>query len=245
MAAGDTVALGQLPGPLSASTTPLTPPPAETTTAPTITTIPDVEPVETPIGDVVDGNRMLLIGDTAMATITPRQEGIGCDVLSGLGWEVEIEAEPGRFLPFADEVIDEVVVDAGEDWDAVGLMFGHFIDTPVEEFASELDRILQRLGDVPILLYTVAENDDPTAIAVNEVIRERDDRPNVVVVDWGAAVAFEEVADLVEDDRTPTVDGMNRLVLLTASALGEPPGSGGGACLDAVFTDDSAIVLEG
>lgn len=239
----DTVALGELPAPMSSATTPLTPPTVPTTT---VTPVQGMEPIAGPIGGVAEGNRVLLIGDSAMAAITPRHDGIGCAVLTDLGWQVRIEAEPARYLPFADDVIDAVVVDSGDDWDVVGLMFGHFIDTPVDEFATDLDRVLGRLGRRPVLLYTVAENDDETAIALNAVLRERGETlPNVVVVDWGAAVASEQVVDLVADDRTPTNVGMERIVLLTAAALGEAPtGTGDGTCLDPQFIDDGAIVVE-
>ena len=37
---------------------------------------------------------------------------------------------------------------------------------------------------------------------------------------------------------------MGRIVLLTAAALGDAPGGGNGLCLDARYTDDSAIIIE-
>jgi hypothetical protein len=48
---------------------------------------------------------------------------------------------------------------------------------------------------------------------------------------------------LVDDNGLPTTDGMERIVLLTAAALGEPPTDADGGCLDPLFTDDSAIIV--
>ena len=237
----ETVALGALPEPLTSSASTV-PPPATTP----ITTVDEdeIEPIEGQVGEVVTGNRLLLIGDSAMAALTPRHDGIACSVLPELGWEVEIEAEMARYLPFADEVIDEVVVDAGEKWDVIGLMFGHLLDTSVEEFGNQLERIIGRLSSRPVLLYTITQEDDAAA-ELNETIRAiGEERPNVVIVDWGAAVAFEQIVDLTGDDNLPNEEGMGRIVLLTAAALGEPSSGGRGTCLEPRFTDDSAIVIE-
>jgi hypothetical protein len=240
----DTVALGALPAPITTVAAGIAPP----TTAPTtiVEAVEDeLEPIEGQVGEVVDGDRILLIGDSAMATLTERQEGAACAALTELGWDVEIEAEMARYLPFADEVIDELVVDQGEGWDVIGLMFGHLLDTSIEEFGSQLERILAELSPRPILLYTVTQDGDDVAAQLNEVIRQiGDETPNVVVVDWGAAVAFEQNVDLTDDEGLPNEDGMGRIVLLTAAALGEAPGGGIGLCIDPRFTDDSAIVIE-
>jgi hypothetical protein len=242
----DTVGLGALPDPVTPDVADVAPPMAPPTTPPpTIVEEVEIEPIEGQIGDVVDSDRLLLIGDSAMTTLTERHDGIGCDVLNELGWDVEIEAEMARYLPFADEVIAEVVVDQGEDWDAIGLMFGHFLDTSVEEFGTELVRIIDELSPRPILLYTVTQDGDATAAELNDTIREiGEETPNVVVVDWGAAVAFEEIVDLTDDNGLPNEEGMGRIVLLTAAALGDAPGGGVGLCLDPRFTDDSAIVID-
>ncbi len=255
--ASETVPLGQLPDPptqVASLPAPTTPP--DTTAPPEA----QIEPITGPVGEAALGNRLLLIGDTAMATLTQRQEATACPALPDLGWEVQIEAEIARYIGFADVVIDELVTDSGEQWDAVGLMFGHHVDTGVAEFGGDLDDVLARLGARPVLLYTIAEGeagddgtegDDTTAAdamalaaALNEEIRARGrSLPNVVVVDWGQAVADDESVELVDEDRVPTADGAARLVELTAAALGEAPATTGGACLESVFTDDSAIVI--
>jgi hypothetical protein len=237
----ETVPLGELPEPPTAVRPEVTP----NTIAPPPTTAPEPEvvPITAPLGDTVSGNRVLLIGDTAMMSLTPRHEGIACDVLGGVGWQLDIEAELGRYVDFAEQVIDTLVVDTGDDWDVVGMMFGHHLDTTPDEFGAILDAQLDVLGDIPVLLYTRSEVDDDSA-ALNEIIRERaEERPNVLIVDWGEAVADEQDLSLVDDDGLPTADGMERIVLLTAAALGEPPTDDDGECLEPLFTDDSAIIV--
>ncbi len=234
----DTVALGGIPD----APTPISSTIVPDTMAPP-TTMAEVEPIEAPIGDVADGDRLLLIGDSAMLTLTPRADGIACEVLTGLGWQVGIEAELGRYIGFAADVVDELVVDVADDWQVIGLMFGHHLDTTPDEFGAALDEVLDTIGNVPVLLYTRSEVDDDAA-ELNDVIRRRaDDRPTVILVDWGQSVADEQELELVGDDGLPTSDGMERITLLTAAALGESPSGGGGLCFQPVFTDDSAIVL--
>ena len=234
----ETVALGgipEAPTPISSTVAPDTVPPP--------TTLPEVEPITTPVGEVADGDRLLLIGDSAMLTLTPRAEGIACEILTGLGWQVGIEAELGRYIGFADEVVDELVIDVADGWQVIGLMFGHHLDTTPDEFGAALDEVLDAIGDVPTLLYTRSEVDDASA-DLNDVIRQRAfDRPTVVLVDWGRSVAEEQELELVGTDGLPTQAGMERITLLTAGALGESPTGGGGLCYEPTFTDDSAIVL--
>ncbi|MAT07451.1 MAG: hypothetical protein CL424_20695 [Acidimicrobiaceae bacterium] len=233
-----TVALGGVPAeptPISSTIVP------ETVAPPT--TQPEPEPITAPVGDVADGDRLLLVGDSAMLTLTPRADGIACEVLTGLGWQVGIEAELGRYISFADEVVDELVIDVADDWQVIGLMFGHHLDTTPDEFGTALDEVLDTIGSVPVLLYTRSEVDE-TSAELNEVIRRRaTDRSNVVLVDWGRSVVEEQELELVDADGLPTVAGMERITLLTAGALGESPSGGGGLCFEPTFTDDSAIIV--
>jgi hypothetical protein len=183
----ETVPLGELPEPPTVTGPQVTP----STIAPPPTTLPEPEvvPITAPLGDEVLGNRVLLIGDTAMMSLTPRHDGVACAVLGDVGWQVGIEAELGRYVGFAQQVIDTLVVDAGDDWDVVGLMFGHHLDTTPDEFGAALDAHIDLIGDVPVLLYTRSEVDDDSA-ALNDLIRARADaHPNVLLVDWGSAIS--------------------------------------------------------
>ena len=242
----DTVTLGELPEPLSDREPPPAPPtaPPDSTTS---TTEPAPGPIAGSIADSVVGYRLLLIGDTVLASTAPRNDGIMCDVLGDFGWTVELAAEPGRFIGFADRVLDERLELAdGEDWDAAALMFGNHFDGDLAAFSRRLETVLERLSPRPTIVYTLSEVSDD-AEAINRIIRQlpRSNR-HVIVVDW--AEATEAGPDRLLDGDGPqlTQDGSGLLVLYTAAALGKTPlGERGeaGECLPTVFTDDSAIVL--
>jgi hypothetical protein len=217
------------------------------------------------IGDAVDGPRLLVIGDSVMASIAPRNDGIACDVLPALGWQVEIAAEPGRFVEFGEVVLDELLrPEPGDDWDAVAVMLGNQFDDDIDEYRAALDAFLERISPRPTILYTVSEVDDQLA-AVNEVIRDEANlRPNVVLIDWAELTAAEPDVLLDDGGPRPTREGSGRLVLFTAAALGDAPVGAAasqvgssvasseppvdvaveqGQCFEPVFADDSAIVL--
>lgn len=235
----ETVVIGGLPGELSDASAPTLPAVTIDTTT-TTTTEPPPEPITGPLVDEVLGFRVLLIGDTALSVTTPRAGGIMCDVVSGFGWTVDVEAEPGRPIRFADVVLDELLDDG---WDVVGLMFGHHLEGTVDDFGRRLDDVLDRLAPRPVVLYTVAELGDEQ-VAVNQLLRDRQRaRPNVVVVDWAEAVTAEPDVLLDDGGPYPTEEGAGRLALFTAALLSKVPGDQVGACLEPTFTDDSAIVL--
>ncbi len=238
-----TVAIGGLPEPLSDRPT-VPAPPTSLSESVVTTTEPRADTIDGPVGEVATGNRLLMIGDGVLATIAPRFGGIGCDVLPGFGWVVEIAAEPGRFVGFGNEVLDaRLDRGAGADWDVVAVMLGNQYDDDADAFERELQILLERLAPRAVVLYTVSEVDERLD-EVNRIIRAQGrTHPNVVVVDWAEATAAEPERLLDGDGPAPTPEGSGRLVLFTAAALGEAPGTGEGTCLQPVFVDDSAIVL--
>lgn len=236
----ETVAIGGMPGPLSDTTVPTLPEVSVETTSTTTEPAPEPEPISGPLVDVVSDHRVLLIGDTALAATTPRAGGIMCDVVTGFGWDIAIEAEPGRSLEFADTVLDELL---DEGWDVVGLMFGHHIAATVDDFELRLDELLDRLDQRPVVLVTVAELGEEQ-VEINRALRARErSRPNVVVLDWAEAAALEPETLLDGGGPAPSEEGAGRLALFVAALLSQVPGGEPGTCLEPVFTDDSAIVL--
>ena len=242
----DTVPLGELPEPLSDQTSipaPPTTPPGSA--VPTTEPLPDVG--DGPIADAVVGYRVLLIGDEVLAAAAPRNDGIMCDVLADFGWTVEIAAEPGRFIEFGDDVLDERLQPVGdEQWDAAAVMLGNHFDGDLDGYTRRLDALLDRLSPRPTIVYTLSEVTDD-AVAINAVIRGLPrSRPNVKIVEWDEVTVLDP--DRVFDDGGPelSANGAEVLVLHTVAALGKTPQaeSGGvGECLPSVFTDDTAIVL--
>ena len=85
-------------------------------TVPTTTIDPDADPadivvdvavsrpvdeqgvVEQQVSELVGGNRVIAIGDSILASTASRFGGELCDELEPLGWAIEINAEPGRFV---------------------------------------------------------------------------------------------------------------------------------------------------
>ncbi len=236
-----TVAIGDMPQPLSDRPTVPTSSTDPTTTV-VATTEPAREPIVGPVGDAVLGNRLLLIGDGVLASTAPRFGGIACDVLVGFGWAVEVAAEPGRFVDFGGDVLDGRLR-PGTDWDAAVVMLGNQYDGDIARFERELTGMIERLAPRPVVVFTLSDvAGDRTEI--NDLIRDLPRfTPHVVVVDWAEITAAEP--DQLLDDGGPalTEEGSGRLVLFMAAALGEAPGDLGGECLEPVFVDDSAIVL--
>jgi hypothetical protein len=242
----DTVPLGELPEQLSDRSSipapPTTPPESAATTTEPLRDVGDG-----PIADAVVGYRVLLIGDTVLASTAPRNDGVMCDVLVDFGWTVEIAAEPGRFIEFGEQVLDERLQPVGdEQWDAVAVMLGNHFDGDLDGYTRRLEALLERLSPRPTIVYTLSEVSDD-AVAINAVVRDLPrSHPNVVVVDW-AEVTVVDPGRIFEDDGPElSRNGAEVFVLHTAAALGKTPRveSGGiGECLPSVFTDDTAIVL--
>ena len=79
------------------------------------------------IGDIVDGNRILMIGDSILASTSSRYGNQMCEAVVPLGWQVAVEAEPSRFVDFGNRVLDRVLPDdvaPDDDWDAAVVFLG-------------------------------------------------------------------------------------------------------------------------
>lgn len=209
--------------------------------APTVTT-PAVRPsdLDLPtIGQEVAGDRLIVIGDSILASTAPRFGGTLCDALTEAGWTVEIDAEPGRFLAFADRVLDQRLNPGdGTEWSAAVMFFGSNFDGGLDGFEQLLDELLERLAPRPVLLLTVTEFQENRS-EVNEIIRARaGDR--VRIIDW-ARITAGEPGLLARDGLHLSSAGQNRMVTELALAIGVAPtlsSVGVGTCLPTLFTDD-------
>jgi hypothetical protein len=244
----DTVAMGVLPQQLSdAPTLPAPPPPP--TTQPSVTTTSTLplaftEPIAAPVGDLVGGDRILLIGDSILASAAPRNQGQLCDALVLFGWQAEIDAVADRGIDFAAGVLDKRLIDEQnqqhDDWDVVALSFGSDVDgndaDAVAEFETELGDLVERVSPRPVLLFTLADEGSGRS-AVNDVIRAQpQSHHNVLVVEF--ADAGDDGVPVVDNSgRSLTDDGMKRFSIRTAAAVGDAPGDGEGACLPSDYTD--------
>lgn len=255
--ASPTVAdVGLLPDDLPTPTAPSTPP--ETSAAPDTTQEPeDSEPSTTarrttttdarptttdpdrpplPVGRTARGNRVLMIGDSILASTSDRYNGEMCASLVPLGWAVEIDAETGRDIEFGAEVLD-ARLSAG--FDAAVVFLGNNYPGQPQFFADRMRDMVERLEPRPVVLVTVSEY-EPQQAEVNYIVRamaaEYDD---VRVVDWAEATAANDRLT-VGDDLHPTDEGRQTLVGMITAALGQAPqGTSWPACLETEFTDDS------
>jgi hypothetical protein len=200
------------------------------------------EPIEGPIGELVDGNKILLVGDSILASAAPRNDGEICDALVLFGWAAEVDADSDRGIDFGSEVLDARLGDEEnrqDDWDVVALSFGSDVDgtdaDAVAEFGTELSGLIERAAPRPVLLYTLVGGGDREAI--NEVIRTQPQSyPNVLVLEF--ADAGDDGVRVVDDSgRMLTEDGMKRFSVRTAATLGDAPGEGEGACLPSEYED--------
>ena len=207
----------------------------------TTTTIP--ERVEAgAVADSVDGNRVLVIGDSLMASTAPRNEGAMCAVLGGRGWPVELDAETGQHVEFGVEVLD-ARLDADE-WDAVVVMLGNNYRNDPEQFAEQMATIVDLIAPRPTILFTVTEF-EPSRAEVNDIIRFiAGDRSNVVVADWAAETASPDSPLLINDGLHLSDAGRLRLAAVVGDTLGDAPSpSTQGICLDSPFEDDSGATI--
>ncbi len=107
-----------------------------------------------------------MIGDSIMASTSRRYGGEMCEELVPRGWEVEIDAETGRFVDFGDRVLD-ARLDA--EWDVAVVMLGNNYGADQGVFEEYLTEIVDRLAPRPTVLLTVTEF-RPDRAEVNEVI---------------------------------------------------------------------------
>ena len=192
------------------------------------------------LGVVTEGNRVLVIGDSIMASTSSRYGGQMCDELVPLGWKVAVEAEPSRFIDFGNLVLDKVLKENAapeDDWNAAVVFLGSNYGGDEARYEAELRRILDRLAPRPTLLFTVTEY-RPNYSEVNEVVRKLgEEYDNVTIVDWEAISATPGV--LSGDRLHPTETGREVLAQAVAGALG-PVAIGEGECLKSAFRNDSA-----
>jgi hypothetical protein len=194
------------------------------------------------IGETVEGNRVLMIGDSILASTSARYGDHMCSAVVPLGWEVAVEAEPSRFIEFGNQVLDDVLPDDPEanpddDWDAAVVFLGSNYGGDAEDYEAELVEILDRLAPRPVVLFTVSEY-RPNYVEVNEVVnRLGSERDNVVVLDWKS---ISEAAGVLSSDRLHPTD-TGRRVLAESVAAAHGPVVGEGDCLRPSFRDDSAI----
>ncbi len=202
-------------------------------TGPSVDITTTVPPEGASLAELADGNKILLIGDSIMSSISRRYGNQACELLVPQGWRVAVEAEKSRPVGFGLDVLDRVLDDG---WDAFVILLGNNYGKNQETFRSQLEEMLDEIGDHPVLLLTVTEF-EPVQREVNDVIRAvAAARANIVLLDW--AQITEERALLGRDGLHLTEQGREALATHIAAVAGSPEGDG--ECIGSKFTDDSA-----
>ena len=207
-----------------------------TVPVPTTTLVPVV-----PIGSLVSGNRFLMIGDSITASAAQRYGGELCDTLVPLGWQVEVDAEPSRFIDFGNTVLDKRLA---AKWDAAYVFLGTNYLGDQQSYFKQLEKIVKRLSPTPVLLLTVtlfADNRQQVNDAITLVSSEY---PNVHVVDWGAIATADAATILRGDGQHLTNSGRATLASTVAGFMGQAPAQPG-RCLKTSFTNDAGLSVNG
>lgn len=187
-----------------------------------------------PIASPLLGNRLIIIGDSIMASISQRYGGQACNTLVPLGWQVEVDAETGRFVEFGAKVLDKRLA-AG--WDAAVVLLGNNYLYDETKYRAELHDLLDRLSPRPTVLLTTTVFRPQQQEVNRAIVAEASLFANVLVVDW-AAITQER--SLTGADRLHLTEaGRARLAATLAEVLGAASGNEG-RCLATEFRDDSA-----
>jgi len=188
-----------------------------------------------PIGPRVDGNRVLLVGDSILASTAKRYGNEMCEALTPLGWQVAVEAEPGRFAAFGVEVLERRI-DAV--WDVVVVYLGTNYEGNEESLRTQFAKMFEITRGVETVVLTTGEFRGAQR-TVNQVIRETAAQyDHVRVLDWSSVA---KVRGVTGKDKIHLSDtGRSVLAQTIARALDYAPYREP-ECLDPRFRDDSGI----
>ena len=188
-----------------------------------------------PVGGRVDGNRVLLVGDSILASTAKRYGNEMCDALEPLGWQVAVEAEPGRFAEFGVRVLQSRI-DAV--WDVVVIYLGTNYEGNESSLRSQFEQMFETTRGVETVVLTTGVFRDAQK-TVNKVIKEvAGEFDHVNVLDWAPVT---KVKGINSTDKVHLSDlGRAALAQTIGRALDYAPYREA-SCLDPRFRDDTAI----
>lgn len=188
------------------------------------------------LGSVATGNRLLIIGDSIVASISKRYGNEACGLMVPQGWKVALEAEAGQFAEFGSKVLDRRW---NEGWDAVVLVLGTNYDGNKTRYRTAMEKILAKISPTPVLLLNTTEFRSKQA-QVNEIIEELvAANNNATLLDWRTISATRSVR--ANDGIHPSDVGRVVLATAIARAVGKAPVTPGD-CMKAYFQDDSRVL---
>ena len=209
----------------------------------TVVTLPEGVTIDFPelvgnmIGPQVSGSRVLIIGDSIIASTSSRYGNEMCSTLTKLGWQVAVEAQAGEFIDFAQKVVGRRLEDG---WDAVVMFLGTNFDGNAKHFDESFRETIAAFGPTPFVVLTTAEFRSQQRV-VNDIIRRVAlDFPHMTLLDWSQIAKNPGV--IGSDGVHLTADGRDVLVTSIARALEFAPDRNNGQCLESVFRNDSKVV---
>ena len=222
---GTVAGVGNLPD--QVSTTPVDP--ASLTSAP-------IGSRPLTVGELSNGPRLLMIGDSIFAAVSRRYRNMACDRLVPLGWQVAVEAERGRFIDLGLRIVKKKLP---QGFDAAVLFLGTNYGKKQDVYKEYLDKILDELAPRPVIILTATEY-KPFIREVNTVIEEEvRTRDNLWLVDWRE---ISETPGVLWKDGIHPVDAGNVLLMDSIiEVLGNAPGSDPGECLKVEFKEDAPL----
>ena len=209
----------------------------------TLVTLPDGIDVTFPeligkmIGPQIQGNRVLMIGDSIFASTSSRYGNEMCNTLTQLGWQVAVEAQAGEFIDFGSRVLGRRWE---EGWDTAVVFLGTNFDGNIVRYEEKLREMFYVLSQNPFVVLTTAEF-RPKQLEVNEVIKRlAEEYGNVSVLDWAAVASNNGL--IGRDGVHLTADGRSVLATAVARSLEFSRDRTSGECLKPVFRDDSKVL---
>ena len=188
------------------------------------------------VGELSNGPRLLMIGDSIFAAVSRRYSNMACDRLVPMGWQVAVEAERGRFIDLGLRIVKKKLP---QGFDAAVLFLGTNYGKKQDVYKEYLDKILDELAPRPVIILTATEY-KPFMQEVNAVIEEQvRTRDNLWLVDWRE---ISKTPGVLWKDGIHPVDAGN-VVLMDSiiEVLGNAPGSDPGECLKVEFKEDAPL----
>lgn len=188
------------------------------------------------VGELSDGPRLLMIGDSIFTSISRRSSNMACERLVPLGWQVAVEAERGRFIDLGLRIVKKKLP---QGFDAAVLFLGTNYGKKQDVYQEYLAEILDELAPRPVIILTATEY-KPFMQEVNAVIEEEvRTRDNLWLVDWRE---ISKTPGVLWKDGIHPVDAGN-VVLMDSiiSVLGIAPSGEPGECLKVEFKDDAPL----
>lgn len=187
------------------------------------------------MGPQVGGPRVLMIGDSIMASTSSNYGNEMCDTLVQLGWQVEVAAQSNSFVDFGLKVLDQRL-EAG--WDTAVVFLGTNFDGNQANYENKMRKIFERLSPMPFVVLTTGMF-DPRQQKVNDAIMKLASKfSNVTVLDW--ATISENEGVISADGIHLSADGRSVFAAAIARALEFAP-TREGECLPMFFRSEPPV----